>query len=136
MYHEGMPTKDRGPNHVCDQCGKAYFRKWQKRFTSKFCSRECMYEAHKGAGNPMFRHGYRSGQDSTKARLEARKRYGNRCAICQWDIHAEVHHIVPKSKGGGHEQENLILLCPNHHWMADHGHLLPLDLQRLAGVYG
>ena len=38
------------------------------------------------------------------------------CAICGWQ-HAtcDVHHIVPKSKGGSHSDDNLIVVCPNHH---------------------
>ena len=38
------------------------------------------------------------------------------CAACKtkFDIqHLEIDHIVPRSQGGGHEQENLQLLCSN-----------------------
>lgn len=39
-----------------------------------------------------------------------------RCAACKTKFeiqHLEIDHIVPRSQGGGHEQENLQLLCSN-----------------------
>jgi 5-methylcytosine-specific restriction endonuclease McrA len=114
-------------NHVCERCGTPYYRKRQTRFTSRFCSRACMYAQFKGEGNPNYRHG--QNQAAARAML-----YGNekRCAVCQWDVHVHAHHIVPKRSGGQNGIDNLIFLCPNHHWMADHGLLAPDHLQRLA----
>lgn len=37
---------------------------------------------------------------------------GNECAICGTSGNLEVHHIVPISKGGSNEEENLAVLCP------------------------
>src|SRR5438105_12513824 len=34
---------------------------------------------------------------------------------CRATRNLEVHHIVPRAEGGGHELENLILLCNGHH---------------------
>lgn len=42
------------------------------------------------------------------------KRYGWVCWYCGAEIDnktAQVDHIVPKSKGGGHEKDNLALSC-------------------------
>ncbi|GMV36550.1 MAG: hypothetical protein AMXMBFR61_10580 [Fimbriimonadales bacterium] len=48
--------------------------------------------------------------------------YGGRCQLCGFDpvttygvSVCEVHHVVPLSKGGTHNSENAVLLCPNHH---------------------
>ena len=49
---------------------------------------------------------------SNIANLEGRIQTCNGC---------EIHHIVPLSKGGKSEWDNLILLCPNCHKMADNG---------------
>lgn len=57
------------------------------------------------------------------------KKFGGKCAICKFDEVVEVHHIIPKSLGGGDEMENLILLCPNHHALADRGMLLINNLK-------
>lgn len=115
-------------NHVCERCGADYYRKRQKRFTSRYCSRECMYAAFQGEGNPNYRHG----QNKAAARDLAHRHLEERCAVCQWDIHVQTHHILPRKNGGQNGIENLILLCPNHHWMADHQLLAPEYLERLA----
>ena len=49
--------------------------------------------------------------------------YGGRCAACGFDEVIEVHHIIPKHLGGTDDQDNLIILCPNHHSLADRGML-------------
>lgn len=47
------------------------------------------------------------------------EKYGGKCMVCSFDEIVEVHHIKPRYLGGGDELENLALLCPNHHAMAD-----------------
>lgn len=49
------------------------------------------------------------------------KLWGGKCAICGFDEVIEVHHIVPRRIGGTDELDNLIVLCPNHHALADRG---------------
>jgi hypothetical protein len=46
-----------------------------------------------------------------------RRRDGDRCTVpgCRSSQFIEVHHIVPRAEGGGHEPENLTLLCGAHH---------------------
>lgn len=34
---------------------------------------------------------------------------------CRAARHLDIHHIVPKHLGGGHEPENLVVLCSGHH---------------------
>lgn len=38
-----------------------------------------------------------------------------RCQECGYYKHLEVHHIIPKSKGGGDNPENLVTLCTECH---------------------
>ena len=49
---------------------------------------------------------------------------GHRCAIptCK-QYPVELAHIIPYSKCKEHKFDNLIALCPNHHWELDHGKL-------------
>lgn len=64
--------------------------------------------------------------DSEKARGKyalVYKIYEGKCAVCKFDEVVEVHHRKPRRAGGGDNIENLILLCPNHHAMADRGML-------------
>lgn len=44
------------------------------------------------------------------------RQIGNRCQRCGWDeARCDVHHRVPKAKGGLHTLANAIVLCPNCH---------------------
>lgn len=50
------------------------------------------------------------------------------CAICGYETHIDVCHIRPVSDFSGdatiteiNDPDNLIALCPNHHWEYDHG---------------
>ena len=53
------------------------------------------------------------------------------CMICGYDKHFEVCHIkaissFPKTATVGeiNNIDNLVALCPNHHWELDHGNLI------------
>jgi hypothetical protein len=70
-------------------------------------------------------------------RENARRRFTGAkcCAICGYDKHYEVAHIVALSAqpltariSEVNAPENLIGLCPNHHWEFDNGVLLIEDL--------
>jgi len=68
--------------------------------------------------------------------------YQGRCQLCLWNprsIYGEYlchgHHIQWLSRGGEDAQENLMLLCPNHH-AAVHRCDAPLDYFDLAFDFG
>ena len=44
-----------------------------------------------------------------------------RCVICDFDKGIMKHHIIKRRLGGTDTDENLVYLCPNHHWIADFG---------------
>lgn len=53
---------------------------------------------------------------------------GRICRVCQYAKHAEVCHIRAVADFPGEATlaeinvpENLVALCPNHHWELDHG---------------
>lgn len=55
------------------------------------------------------------------------------CEICGYSVHIEVHHKKPIEKFSNkslvseiNSPSNLVGLCPNHHWEADHN-LLKFD---------
>jgi 5-methylcytosine-specific restriction endonuclease McrA len=52
-----------------------------------------------------------------KTRRFVWRRDGDRCTVpgCRASSFIEVHHIVHREDGGGHEAENLTLLCGGHH---------------------
>lgn len=41
--------------------------------------------------------------------------YGRRCSVCGSMDRVEMHHIVPRSRGGSHQTSNLVPLCHYHH---------------------
>ena len=70
--------------------------------------------------------------DNHKLYKEILKSYEYKCAICDWHLDnvtpngktqvqggCDLHHITPWSEGGTNTKDNLILLCPNCHKMAD-----------------
>ena len=48
------------------------------------------------------------------------RRDGFRCALCDSTKYIQIHHVIPRSRGGGNHPHNLITLCADCHAMA-HG---------------
>ena len=57
-------------------------------------------------------------------RLQAIKKYGGECELCGYKMAIDTHHIIPKYKGGPHEIENLMIVCPNCHALITRGKLI------------
>ena len=51
----------------------------------------------------------------TKKKEAVLFRASNRCEVCGYEGPLNIHHKVPRSKGGTDELDNLVALCPNHH---------------------
>ena len=101
---------------ACPVCGDAY---WGHKST---CSRACANRRRRGvkydghnASNKRLK-GWR-----LKERL-ARRTGGicERCGYANYNI-LQVHHILPKAKGGTDRVSNLKLLCPNCHMEVHYG---------------
>ncbi len=58
-----------------------------------------------------------------EVRREVWARTGGRCAVweCQHRRNLQLAHLHPHAKGGHREASGLILLCPIHHLLFDHG---------------
>lgn len=54
---------------------------------------------------------------------------GFRCAVCHGTSSLELHHIVPFAQAGGHEADNLILVCATCHGRCDCGEISREDLR-------
>ena len=48
-------------------------------------------------------------------REQAIKKYGEKCEFCFYPFSIDTHHILPKYRGGKHELDNLMVICPNCH---------------------
>jgi hypothetical protein len=118
----------------CETCGKDFDLGRSARRRRRFCSRTCSGKAHSGTKANSFKHGGRT----VKARKDRMKRLAiNGCAFCSWnEAPCDVHHIVAIKDGGSDSFSNLIVLCPNHHRLADRGSITVLELlQQWVSVY-
>ena len=43
------------------------------------------------------------------------------CIICGFNKRVHIHHIIKRVECGSDDEENLVYLCLNHHWIADFG---------------
>ena len=44
------------------------------------------------------------------------------CSNCSWNlVGLDIHHIIPKSKGGSNNNDNLTVLCPNCYRLSHSG---------------
>ena len=74
-----------------------------------------------------LRPGQRAAQDIPPAiRREVVRRHHNRCAVhgCRHGTWTDVHHVKPRSEGGTHDPEWLLLLCSVHHKAVHRGALI------------
>lgn len=71
-------------------------------------------------------------------------KYGYRCQFPGCDatipsrngnLYCEVAHILPVAKGGHSVRINLLVLCPNHHKMFDHG-VLAIEVNTRTTISG
>jgi hypothetical protein len=80
----------------------------------------------KGAGTPPKKDA-RAKQTVTPAtRRAVLRRDHERCAApgCRNALFLDIHHVEPRSEGGGNEADNLITLCGVHHRAAHRGELV------------
>jgi len=54
------------------------------------------------------------------------------CYFCGFDELVQKHHIIRKKDGGTDENDNIIFLCPNHHYLI-HSRLYSLGMSK--GIY-
>jgi len=60
---------------------------------------------------------------SRRSEVLRRDRYRCRAPGCNHGRFLEVHHVNPRSRGGGHELENLVTLCSGCHRLHHEGRL-------------
>lgn len=74
---------------------------------------------------------------STATRLAVYRRDGYRCALCDDVRGLQIHHVMPRGRGGSDEPMNLICLCWRCHaeahgtWMPERHKTLPATPEEL-----
>lgn len=61
-----------------------------------------------------------------RIRREVMRRDAGRCVVpgCRHARYVDIHHLKPRSEGGGHDPERLVVLCGAHHRALHNGRLL------------
>lgn len=106
-----------GRRKYCDSCATSLYKN-EEVVTIKDVS----YKKHqKSASFSYIR---------DRAKVKLKKERGQFCEICGYDSHVECAHIKSISSFNENEKlsivnniENLLWLCPNHHWEFDFGNL-------------
>ena len=91
--------------HKCTVCKREYT---SKAIHTKYCSSACKSKSYRLKKKANNNYGSLLNKEISKYP----------CEICKWNLTSrDVHHIIPVSKNGKDEINNLISLCPNHHRM-------------------
>jgi len=124
----GLDNRKPRPNRrvqyerICPQCSKKFLTggRFQAHKNAKFCSIKCRgLNQSKGIDN-YFRINEAGGHARSADWIRLRKRIllrdENKCRSChKTNCILLVHHIIPRSKNGKHEEDNLITLCNKCH---------------------
>lgn len=89
-----------------------------------YCSKECGKEGFRKKLAMVKRVKNRRGKQA------ARIRDGSKCVLCGFHHVTAVHHITAKKNGGSDCIENLVTLCPNHHYMVHANMISREELQK------
>ena len=122
----GLRTS-KGVEIACQNCKSVFYVKPHRAGKAKYCSAACSHAARFGQPSQSKHEGmpgnsnpnFRGTNNMTTARENAIKFFGSRCIICGWAEAVDVHHIIPRRHGGTNNLDNLAVLCPNHHRLAD-----------------
>lgn len=128
---------------ICADCkrpcskSRSYCRScWKQRQENQFLNRLDTIKLSKLQDKRAY-------QVNSQIRTWARQIYQKsekpkQCAVCGYDRHYEVCHIKPISDFSPdsllsdiNSLNNLIALCPNHHWELDNGIISPVSFHRI-----
>lgn len=126
------PCYNHEVNTKCATCATPIYRKPSliKKYEVFYCSKVCQ-DNGKRVGRKRS-----NTYDYQKFISEIKNERGNRCQLCGWaEAAVDAHHIVQVKDGGLNIKENIIVLCPNHHRMADHKKISKEDMYKIMGRF-
>ena len=111
-YNKDNPKQPIYYHYICEKCGKEFDApkiRDGRHIHCKDCIRKVVH--------------YKDINESTSIKELSKRtitkilnRANKGCAICGWnESTCDIHHIIPKSKGGTNNNDNLIIVCPNCH---------------------
>lgn len=106
--------------HTCKACNNPFTSKAKHAI---YCSTTCKNISIKPSNN---KYRYHLSHKINKLLKD------KSCANCKWDSDVcDIHHIIPRAKGGTDNFDNLILLCPNCHRLV---HKNKLDVTKISTI--
>lgn len=121
-------NKGTAKKNICPVCDKEYVE--YKGHWGNCCSKECWTKFRETKYIEDWKNGKNNGCDVRKrlspiVRRYIFQKYNNKCAICNCDLIndytklsiLQIHHIDGNTDNS--KEENLVLLCPNHHAMTE-----------------
>ena len=106
----------------CKFCGNRFY---PDRGSRKYCSVRCSIKGRQR--NERGEISYR-----TFIKMLHRAFPSWKCPFCDWSETFHVHHIDGRMVRGAHDLDRLVMICPNHHSLADKGKLDREVLARYA----
>lgn len=98
-------------HYICEKCGKEFVRKVPIKAGRHIHCNDCKLQRVHVKKDPQSLLDLSS---RTVSKILYRAHCS--CSICGWnESTCDIHHIVPKSKGGTNDADNLIIVCPNCH---------------------
>jgi len=112
--------------YVCEKCDATFRRvcrlKKDRRIHCDSCKRKVRRRKNKKELVSIH-------QVSKRTAAKIVKRAKLSCVMCGWDrTTLDLHHVVPRSKGGTNNHDNLVPLCPNCHRMAHESQYMQEEL--------
>ena len=140
-YNNHLKPKRVGVTQTCNTCGKDLGKKWSK--PRKFCN-DCLVKHHLRNSsykslieertlkeyvenyNPKTAQNKYCGVRFHAAKIMKRSGRVKECAVCGYSNHVEICHIkgiadhsLDSKISEINSLDNLVYLCPNHHWELD-----------------
>lgn len=111
-YFENNPKEIKYYDYICEKCGEHFTStkiRNGRHIHCDNCKRKVVH--YKDINNVTT---IKDLSKRTVTKILTRSNKG--CSICGWnEATCDIHHIIPKSKGGSNEHNNLIIVCPNCH---------------------
>jgi len=119
-------NKGKTQKHICLNCGEEFEGRIERKYCSKKCQKEYQYKEY----IQRWKNGKEDGMSgkfgiSEHIRKYLFDKYNCSCQICGWNemnefsgnVPLQIHHIDGNYKNN--REENLQLLCPNHHSLTE-----------------
>ena len=121
-YSEKRMKEEELRKRECMHCGNTFLPPKKK---SKYCSLDCFNKEKARCVK---------GEISTRTLRKIIKRAFPdwKCPFCRWSKTWHIHHIRQRRYGIDNSLMNLVILCPNHHSLADLGEYADEELEQHA----